>query len=211
MRNEFQDDEVYPATVSAGGNNAYYLTGCELVGHRPSYCVCLNKIKAYERDRTLRGLQCESEIRDKVCPAIKMRDQELAAGKALFFVNRTKLMAFNDEQARIERDRIVASKPSAKKLPPLEMIKMPKIDYGEIVKPKPKVENHFLDQQGDGYAAAINNAMRDLDKKPVVAKPEPAVQPEVKPAVQQAPTTVAPKSGMSLLELARMQLAAKAS
>lgn len=208
---EFHDDEVYPPSASAGGINAYYLEDCEVVGHRPSYCVCLNKIKAYERDRTLRGLQCESEIRDKTCPALKLRDKERDAGVALFFINRVKLQAFNDEQVKITRDKLVLSKVSPKKSS-LGSVFIPKNEMPPAPPPLPpkKKEEHFLDQQG-GYAAAINNAMKELEKPAPVAKPEPAVQPALKPAVQQAPTTVAPKSGMSLLEMARMQLAAKAS
>jgi len=206
---EFHDDEVYPPSASAGGINAYYLSDCEVVGHRPSYCVCLNKIKAYERDRTLRGLQCENEIRDKVCPAIKLREKEREAGVALFFVNRLKLQAFNDEQAKVARDQFAVSKASGRKMSSLDSVKIPKSELPPPPKP-PKKEEHFLDQQA-GYAAAINNAMRELEKPAPVAKPEPAEQSVIKPAVQQAPTTVAPKSGMSLLEMARMQLAAKAS
>lgn len=91
----------------------------------------------------------------------------------------------------------------------LDSVKIPKSELPPSPKP-PKKEEHFLDQQA-GYAAAINNAMRELEKPASVAKPEPAEQSVIKPAVQQAPTTVAPKSGMSLLEMARMQLAAKAS
>lgn len=206
---EFHDDEVYPPSASAGGINAYYLSDCEVVGHRPSYCVCLNKIKAYERDRTLRGLQCENEIRDKVCPAIKLREKEREAGVALFFVNRLKLQAFNDEQAKITRDKFAVSKAADRKMSSLDSVKIPKSELPPPPK-SPKKEEHFLDQQ-TGYAAAINNAMRELEKPASVAKHEPAGQPVTKPAVQQAPTTVAPKSGMSLLEMARMQLAAKAS
>lgn len=209
MTAEFHDDEVYSPSASAGGINAYYLSDCDVVGHRPSYCVCLNKIKAYERDRTLRGLQCENEIRDKVCPAIKLREKEREAGVALFFVNRVKLQAFNDEQAKITRDKLALSKATARKMPSLDTVKIPKSELPPPPKP-PKKEEHFLDQQGS-YAAAINNAMRELEKPAPVAKPEPAAQPTPKPTVQQAPTTVAPKSGMSLLEMARMQLAAKAS
>lgn len=96
---EFVDEEVYPPTFSAGGINAYYLNGCDTAGHRPGYAICLNKIAAYERTGKLDDYcGCGTPIGNKTCIALKMRQEELTAGKAIYFIHREKLQAFNNAQ-----------------------------------------------------------------------------------------------------------------
>ena len=107
---DFVDDEVYPPEASAGGINAYYIDSCESVGHRPSYGVCLNKIACFEREGKLPpGMLCETEISIGKCPAIRMRQDEREAGRALFYVNRNKLKEFTERREKEEADRLEAN------------------------------------------------------------------------------------------------------
>ena len=230
MRNvEFHDSEVYPVTASAGGSNAYCMGGCDIVGYQPGYCICVNKIQAYERDGTLRGLDdCENAIKSRTCPAVPMREKELAAGHALYYVNRKKLQAFNEEvaaeEARLLREMLATSDKGASKHRVNKQAtahlgarsEIPTIPRPSV--PKTVVENkRALTETVDttSYADAINSALKEEPKPaPVVVekpkpKPEPAQPKQTAPASVPKPQPAKPveQKGESLLELARRMIA----
>lgn len=207
----YVDDEVYPVEKSAGGSNAYCMKACVVVGYQPAYCICVNKIQAMQRDDTLRGLEeCESAIRHGACPAVAMREEELKAGKAIYYINRVKLQKFNDAQADMEAD-LLRRKMGIERKAGKHIASVPSV---ATFKTPPKPASASLPPEENGYAAAINAAMRDLEKKPDPAPvPTPAPirvepKPEPKPAAKAAQPQL--KAGMSLVELARARLAAKA-
>lgn len=93
---QFQDDEVYPAAMSASGTNAHHVNGCPIVGQSQPYAACLKRIGDYEAGGALESMpDCRRAIGGPACTAWKMREDETKAGKALFYVNRAKLQAFN--------------------------------------------------------------------------------------------------------------------
>jgi hypothetical protein len=202
MSEQFVDEMVYPPKMSEGGINAYYLDDCAVVGHRPNYAVCLNKVNALKRDGTLRGSECETAIRHKTCKALALRKEELKAGRAIYFVHRDKLRAFNEE--RDAKARPVVSERSKQHAP-------------DIAKPAPKKEEHFLDVKTGDYADALNaslqanvasNELERSSQKPVEEKPVASITvsaQQSKPVVENVPV----KAGMSMVEIARMRLAAK--
>lgn len=221
----FVDLEEYPTSMSAAGKNAYYLEGCTEVGHRPSYCICLNKIIAYERDKTLRGMSCESQIANKTCAALKLRAEELKAGKALYFVNRDKLKTWQSEQtppvfgahSPFPQPKPAKAKPVQASLPPEPA--------------KPAAPAHFLDVKQGSYADALNAALKPSEPHKVIDPKLPVetdnprftpealakVEAELKPAAPAPKPTEPPKvaiagvgAGLSLLEMARARLAAQA-
>jgi hypothetical protein len=213
----FVDEEVYKPEASAGAWNAYYSEICEAVDHRPAYFICLNKIMAYERDGKLSSMHdCEAQIGRGHCPALKMRSDEKAAGKAIYFVNREKLNAFTnkrDEDAALnKREEKVAETRRRAALP----VPAPG-DYNgfkrdsvqpatkSVEVPQVKIE-HFLEAQVGGYADAINASIKaSAVSEPVV---EASKSPEVKTV--QATPQASVSAGMSLIEIARMRIAAKA-
>lgn len=191
---QFVDEEIYPAAASAGAWNAFYMSNCDVVGHRPAYCICVNKIQAMERDGKLpTGMSCEREIRHRECPALEMREQEVLADKAIYFVNRNKLQEFNRERERVEREKLLEERQKAREA-----------NGKKSSRPAPTAAPAPTTAAPDtgSYADAINAAMREATKPPA-PPPKP-----VEPPAQQPPAQVAPKAGLSLLELARQKMAA---
>lgn len=206
MSEKFEDAENYPVESSASGENAYYLNNCEVVGHRPAYCVCLRKIEERKNGALATVYSdCSAAIGKKQCPAQRMRKEELAEGRAIYFINRRKVNAFRQYEEEMERQRLSVT-PPAKDKPRTERVSKPS---------QPEPTQHFLDVATGDYADAINRSLATQEKaeklektkKSESAKPapqKPAEQPKTAPAAQLKP-------GMSLLELARLQLQAQAT
>lgn len=190
-KEQFEDIEIYPVEASAQGHNSYYLANCEHVGHRPAYCACLKKVAERKNGRLdTQYSECSAAIGKKECVAMKMRKEEIAEGRALYFINRKKLQSFQQYQTEMEQQRFSSMSFSKDKKP---QAKRPSIEPAA-----PKKPQHFLDVQTGSYADAINAAIA-------------APAPEIKPVEQPKPVPAAPiKAGMSLLEMARLQMAAKA-
>lgn len=82
------DTHHLPA-ASAGGENAYYLRGCEAVQRSPSYAACLFKIGEIEAGReNVLHADCATAHRQKKCLAVEMREQERLQGVALYYFPR---------------------------------------------------------------------------------------------------------------------------
>ena len=226
---EFIDDTEYPVTASTGGNNAHCVH-CS-IGYSGSYCVCLHKIAAVGRGMPTSNPDCDTAIRNRVCEAVHMREQELAAGKALFFVDRNKQRAFHDEQAA----KALALKPVEKKfgenmpskLPPRpagtahalhefadDRQRTPKTEAFKPVKPVKPVKP-LVPDTGNDYANAINAAISEISKPaPVAPKPAPIVTKPIKaPVTQPAPAKLpeadAGIAALSPLEAARRRMQQK--
>jgi hypothetical protein len=181
---------TYPPEQSAAGINTFTVKGCKAVGHTPGYCVCLNKIKAFERDKALTSYpECERAISSKACPALDMRREEQTAGKALYFIDRTLLReemdkAFASSSARFAPTKTApASKPVAATPKP--------------VAPTPAPKSSFAEE--DGYAAAINAAIKEA------AQPAPAPVPTPEPKVV-SPSPSPVNKGLSMVERTRLQM-----
>jgi hypothetical protein len=183
---------IYPPEQSAGGINTFTVKGCKVVGHTPGYCVCLNKIKAYERDKALTSYpECERAISGKVCPALDMRREEQVAGQALYFIDRALLReemdkAFASSSARFAPTKtVVTTKPTRAAPTTLK-------DTTEGIHPTASVF-----EPENGYAAAINAAIKEAATQPAEPIPEPKV-------VSPSPSPV--KQGLSMVERTRLQM-----
>lgn len=176
----------YPPEQSMGGINSYNF-GCKPLGFSPGYCVCLNKIMAYERDgnKLTTYPECEKAIRNKDCPALAMRQEERVAGKALYFIDRNIL---REEMDKHFRETMPALRP-AKATP------APK----SVPTPAPKVTSDKREMampEGDGYAAAINAAIAQSATE----------QPKTEEPKATAPSASEQPKRLSIVEMARLQM-----
>ena len=182
---------VYPAAQSMSGTNTYTV-GCKEAGFRAGYAVCLNKIAAFERDRNLSTYAaCESAIKSKSCPALPMREQERLADKAMYYIDRRLMLEELDKQAQAQREAFAVQRTPVKKPAHGETSPTAATAAQQKIAAKPLQSSTDED---DGYAAAINAAIRETQAN--AATPEPVEKPE--PVVQ--------KPGMSLLEIAKMHM-----
>lgn len=178
----------YPPEQSMSGQNTYTI-GCQVMGYSPGYCVCLHKIEAHTRDGDLKQYpECARAISNGSCPAIALRDQEREAGKALYFVHRELLREEMDKHLAVLHPAAFKSKPSAPKASPARTSPAP-------TPKKPATPTVNLDEE-NGYAAAINAAMREAEK--------PTEQPKQEEDSATSPSPA--KRGPSMLELARMRM-----
>ena len=187
QENEFKDDEVYPVEFSAGGINAYAIP-CGIMSFRPGYCVCVNKLDAYQRGRRDFLPECVTAIGNGTCDAIALRKEEVAAGKAIYFVHREKLKAFQEKRDYGMSGRQSALESLKKKLfgSMTTATSEPAKSSLSVKSPVSKPTIPAIDT--GGYAEAINSAI--TEKKPH--------QPEIK---------VEAKPGESLLEMAKRLMA----
>lgn len=185
----------YPPEQSMSGSNTHTLS-CRVVGWSPGYCVCLNKIAAYERDKALKVYpECEKGISGKTCPALELRAQERTAGKALFFVDRNLL---REEMDRHFAETSPPLRPTTAKKSTLPSGVAPRATPASV--PAPAVKKQVEQFEDGGYAAAINAAIEQATTA------APAVAP-----IKSEPKVVSPspspeKKGLSLLEMARLQV-----
>ena len=82
-------DTAFPPTASEGGDNAYYLRGCEVVQRSPSYASCLWKIREIEAGRVT-PMNSDCAGAGSRCQAREMRQQEQLQGAALYYFPRKK-------------------------------------------------------------------------------------------------------------------------
>lgn len=112
----FHDSEVYPVEHSADGKlNAYYQDFCNCAGYRPNYSSCLDRIERRKSGRleVTSEAACSEAIVRKACPAVGMRDREIKAGQAIFFVNRAKMNAYY--RGHLEKSGMKFGKPEKPK------------------------------------------------------------------------------------------------
>lgn len=148
--------EIIAASESANGKRNAYHTDCSCVGHRRPYAACLSLIdrRAHGRLDTMYS-DCSGHIGQKRCPALSMRKQELAEGKAIFFVERKNSELTVVQQARSTVAQVVRA-------------------VKEVVR-KPEKKSDEVQIMGTDYAAAINAAIADT--KPTPTKSAPEIKP----------------------------------
>lgn len=138
-------DKEIPIKLSMAGYNAYY-HHCELYHGRSSYAVCQHTIDAVLEQRVTLRSECQNAIESGLCPAMKMRKEEAAAGRALFFTDRRERMA--ELNARLKEPSTVIRYGKPKVAP--EALKTVAADekaqekfrlMTQRVKPEPKPEN----------------------------------------------------------------------
>ena len=179
---------IYPPEQSMGGINSYNF-GCKVAGYSPGYCVCLHKIAAYKRDGDLTSYpECGKAIRNDDCPAKVMQAEEVAAGKALYFIDRALLREEMDKAFAISTPSFRSTKVAAAKPAPVQATAAKDVVNRLTTMPTPEI---------DGYAAAINAA--------IAATPaEPATPPKEEPkVVVPSPSVAKPPS---LVDMVRMQM-----
>ena len=215
MEKSMAEQPTYPPEQSCSGSNAYTFH-CPSLGFRPGYAVCLHKIKAYERDGSLiSNTDCESAIAGRSCSALHMRQEEQEAGKAIYFWEYDRMrgeMRKRGDEFMPEVYRRRAEHPQRRTA--IERATQP------VTPPKQPT----IAPPSNGFADAINAAMRETTETP---KPAPAPAPVQETKIEAAPslppveTPVAPTpapakfampdtTGMSLIEIARLRMRAAA-
>lgn len=175
------------------GDNAYYFD-CEIIGHRPSYFVCLHKMKRREQGPLPEPHgSCCVAITSKRCQAVHMREQELLEGRSIYYTPRKQ---FEDMLPDRPKAPVVASKP--RNLPYI-----PKHEMPEAPPPAP-IKRVEPKSQGLDFASLVS----ELASATAYEPPEPAVKPAEPPKAVAAPQPSPkpqnpPKATESLLEMAR--------
>lgn len=185
-------------TLSARGDNAFHLAGCQHVQHSPAYAACLNRLRLFDENRgNLPAIHraCEQPINNGMCQARRMRKEELVEGKPLYYVPRARIQEAAVNASADAAQRSYAKYSSFGRVSQEEERKKPS---APAPKPKPRDALDILAAASDGYAAAINNAVASEVNNAVVAPPAPAL-------------SLPPPSGDddSMLARARRALAAK--
>lgn len=191
----YEDVEVYLPSLSERPVNAYYLR-CEVVEQTTPYAACLDKIKLRKEGRLSTSYAaCSAAINNGRCPSLAMRKEELKEGRALYFLNRTKMNEFYD-QSRIERAAI-----------PIRPIRQVRRIETKVEPISPVLPQHK--EETNDYAAALNAAMQDV----VAPKAKPFVSVTLPPVIVNTTHINKPitalKVGMSMLEIARLRMTQK--
>lgn len=198
-----EERKVHPPIASRGGDNAFYLKGCPIVQHQPSYAACLFKIEEIEagRPENVINKECECAIRGNGCPALNMRQDEQLAGQALYYFPR-----------QFIRNQVITNLTPASEIPKPTNFNKSRVKPALLSVPK-KNDDVKDDEpvQEDGYAAAINAALKEAAEpvkpqpKPVPQKPAPKPQPASTPTAPKAPPAPRPAmmAGETPLQYAR--------
>lgn len=175
---------------SFSGENAYYFD-CEIIGHRPSYFVCLHKMKRREQGPLPEPHQaCCAAMGNKQCTAVHMREKELLEGRSIYFVQRKR---FEDMIPDRPKAPIVASKPRT--LPYIPKHEMPPAP------PPMPIKRQEPQMQALDFASVVTELAKETaqeaPQKPV-EPPKPVAAPQPLPKAENPP-----KATESLLEMAR--------
>ena len=176
------------------GDNAYYFD-CEVVGHRPSYFVCLHKLKRREKGPLPEPHQaCCEAIGKRQCQAMHMREKEILEGRSIYFEQRKR---FEDMTPDRPMAPIVASKPRT--LPYIPKHEMPEAPPPIVKRPEPTKEMGGLDFAS--LVAELASQKEEVALRPTekpVEPPKPVATPQLSPKPENPP-----KAAESLLEMAR--------
>lgn len=207
---EFNDTEVYPITESAKGTNAYYCEYCPRGGYRPNYAACLRRIDDLSKGIALDSneFQCATAIGlgEAACMAVRMRREEVAAGKAIYFINRIKL-----RQNQVENADVIGIKLGT---PVSHGLNAPKRMFSPSgVITGTQGANLSPAASNNPYAAAINKRVAELTedalaallKKEASHSEHESVELKDKSPVTSVIDQTIDTTGMSLLEIARLR------
>lgn len=209
MTEEVKPNLIYPVEMSQSGRNSYYQF-CEHRQQQVSYAVCLHTIKANNENRLRKDdfTECQRALCHGTCPAHALRQEELEANHALYYVPRRESVVFTSKETAPKDD---GSKSSGKYDLNNESYargwaQVGSKIHGEPRKPRPaytpppaKPKSHFI----EASMADVITQMAKEDR----AKPKP-------PPVQAAPVALndalKPLPGESPLEFVRRRNQLKA-
>lgn len=185
---ENTSEKIEPVTSSTDGRRNSYTVACEITSQSMNYAACLWRLGVMASPKTRIPPDwdvCANARKCNTCPAVAMRDEEMLAGKSIYFVDRT----------------IVRRSPNAGSW---GASKMPAQTYSSASVSKasaptaptaPARKIDMLEAAGKtgSYADAITEAIKTAAEapKPVVA------------TVTKAPPVFVPKAGESPLQMAR--------
>lgn len=160
--------------LSADGKRNAYALHCDKTGQRRNYAVCLHLCAERKKGRlSVTYSDCSASIGKKECPALKMRKQEIEAGHAIYFEERSVVVAGFIEKAKGFVGEVARTLGGAPK--------------------KPAKSPSIVDSiQSGTYADAINDALKERQESKTVA-----------PAVKRAMPDTQARPGESLLDMAR--------
>jgi|GEM_PF-2657083 len=167
MNNEpIKHDKAFPPSASAGGDNAYYLKGCETVQRSPAYASCLFKITEFEAGRSHDIYRdCHEAIRMRKCLALGMREEEQLKGVALYFFPRIPPQVLTLPLTTTGEFGVRVSNLTPPNLLPKDPKPAGRFHAGvnkSPVKDKATALDRELAAADQGYAGAINAALEDL-------------------------------------------------
>lgn len=111
MVHEANEQGSYPVEASMSGKNAYYHF-CHIRSAKQNYAVCLHILNATEEQRVKRDdfVDCQRACLRGDCEAKRMREEEIAAGRALYYTPR-------EIRYAVDRPRVENKDPLAMKGP----------------------------------------------------------------------------------------------
>lgn len=139
-------DLIEPITASADGRRNSYCVNCKTTGQAMSYAACLwrqNVLSAPDIKTPADWAPCAQAARHNECPANTMRKEEVLAGKAIYFVERSSFRTAVETMKATVREWV-----------------MPKSVTAPRSAPRSLPKTTMLDAMGDagGYAEAITAA-----------------------------------------------------
>lgn len=170
----------HPPEMSAAGRNAYYHS-CGLTEQQRHFAACRHTIMAVERgdENILNDEICVKAIKHGNCPAQKMHQQELDAGKALYFEERIRPEPIyaegeessykankNSDSYKRGWNQVKGNKAKPYKVPVLKPVEKPKASVS-----KPKEKSIFDDTS---MADVVNAAVSEEISSKEVESNEPA-------------------------------------
>lgn len=96
-------EQEHPISASRGGKNVVFHY-CDALEQRASYAGCLATLEAIAEGRGELRPDCEVAKLAGNCPAVRMRMDELRAGRSLYFVEYTELMERRRAQYAEDRE-----------------------------------------------------------------------------------------------------------
>lgn len=180
-------EQNLPVELSADSKENAFHHYCANVGHFKNYAVCCHLMQKRKEGRLSESYtDCSVAIGKKVCPAIKMRKEEIEAGHAIHFVSRSALQAASS----VRDSNIVQRAVEAVSKRTKQVFNKP----APVSEPVPvaKKEESFAAMD---YAAVISTAAKEAPKP--VSKP-------VAPA-----TTLKPEEGESMIDFAKRMMNAR--
>lgn len=143
---------IIPLEASADGKRNAHTFFCKAVGYHIHYAVCIARMND---EATIHDNVCRNNVGSSACAARTMREDELAAGKAIYFMERIR---------PVEQTSLVSKA--------LELV-----HRGPVPEPQPIPLATAPATPADYMAQAITRAVAD-EKAPRRARPE---RLEVKP------------------------------
>lgn len=104
-------DQVLPLEVSMQGKNKFYHF-CEVTGKNEHYGICLHIKGALERGQKLQLTDCVHAIACDNCPAQALRREEIAADRALYYIETVTIEEPKERPEKAENTKIDKSSPS---------------------------------------------------------------------------------------------------